>query len=179
MLVWRQYGGERYVLQTERERESCCSSEQSPSPLIRWLTSVQSGKQKRAPPTDPPSQLQRRQTNLHHPLQLKTIQKVKGMKGLGCWGNRPGRGRSIDLLHITTSDVHVGSCLLITARNYTRRLLCQRNPGNNLLIVVRDDWSDKGRRLSPQLSPFSGSASSRLDGQRGKKKEANENKEVM
>lgn len=88
---------------------------------------------------------------------------ARGMKGQGCWDNMQGRELPIDLLHITTSDMHVGSRLLIMAKTYTIGGCCvTRSQEQSVDCCVRR-LVRQGPTIFPQLSPFSGSASSCLD----------------
>lgn len=98
-------------------------------------------------------------------VQNNPKSSVRGMKGHGCWENMQGRELSIDSLHITTSDTHVGSCLLITAKAYTIGGCCvTRSQEQSVDCCVRR-LVRQGPTIFPQLSPFSGSASSCLDGE--------------
>ncbi len=138
-----------------------------------------------APPTDHPSHLQRQQTNLpaasiQHSkrtpaaAQNNPERRVRGMKGLGCWKNKQGREFSIDSLHITASDMHVGSCLLITAQIYTRRLLCHSVPGTICWLLCEKIGQTRASHFPPNYPHLVVLLQAAWTGKRGKKEEAKE-----
>lgn len=92
---------------------------------------------------------------------------VRGMKGHGWRENTQGRELWIDSLHITTSDMHGSSCLLIMAQTCAGGGCCvTRSQEQSVDCCVRR-LVRQGPTIFPQLSPFSGSASSCLDGEGG------------
>lgn len=149
-----------------------------PPALIRWLTSVHSCTHKKMGPSNWPPVSSRETANKppdsidpapSTPAGVQNNPKswARGMKGQGCWDNMQGRELPIDLLHITTSDMHVGSCLLIMAKTYTIGGCCvTRSQEQSVDCCVRR-LVRQGPTIFPQLSPFSGSASSCLDGEGG------------
>lgn len=94
------------------------------------------------------------------------------MKGLGCWENRQGREFSIDSLHITASDMHVGSCLLITAQIYTRRLLCYQVPGTICWLLCEKIGQTRASHFPPNYPHLVVLLQAAWTGKRGKKEEA-------
>lgn len=101
------------------------------------------------------------------------------MKAHGCGKKQAGREFAIDRLNISASDMHIGSCLLIMAQAYTiGGCLVTRSQEQSADCCVRR-LVRRGPTTFPQLSPFSASASSCLDGEEGIKGGGNIKKKWM
>lgn len=88
-------------------------------------------------------------------------------KGTAAEKNTQGRDLSIDSLRITPSDVHGASWLLIMAKTYAIGACCvTRSQEQSVDCCVRR-LVRQGPTIFPQLSPFSGSASSCRVGEGG------------
>lgn len=120
------------------------------------------------------SQQHRSSAPWEHPLQLKTIQKDESEEWKGWVVEKTGRGRefSIDLLHITVSDMRVGSCLLITAQIYTRRLLCHRVPGTICWLLCEKIGQTRAGHFPPNYPHLVVLLQAAWTGKRGKKGES-------
>lgn len=156
----------------EKQTESCTSFA-----LIRWLTSVHSGTRKygalqltaRLISRDSKQIPQQSwsSTLREHPLQPQTVHKGGSEEWKGTVAEQTSRGGNfrIDSPHVSAFDMYAGSCLLIMAQTYTIGGCCVTGSQEQSADCCVRRLVRQGPTMAPppQLSPFSGSASSCLD----------------
>lgn len=173
VCIWRGRNRQRKVL-------LLWICEHAPSALIRWLTSVQSGTQKMGPSNWPsvssPETANKPPRSIDPALRGNTRcsskqskRWVRGMKGLGCLENK--QWKEFCNWFATYKRIWHASCLLITPRFYTRRLLCYRVPGTICWLLCEKIGRTRVGHFPPNYPHLVVLLQAAWTGKRGKKDE--------
>lgn len=164
-----------------------------PPALIRWLTSVQSGTEKG--PLQPTIRLisrdskQTSRSQQHRSMRTPSAVLNNTKRGVRKRNERGGLLRkwagkgifdgcpSINSPHITASDMHVGSCLLIMAQICTRRLLCHQVPGTICRLLCEKIGQTGAGHFPPNYPHLLVLLQAAWTGERGKRGERAKQKE--